>query len=239
MTPRTEFPSKTDGSVDWLAVAKEQPEHFYVKGEHEATVAKLLSIEEKAVRNLVPELVAKVPDQYLVLRKAGIQRLAKLRGYDRYEPDVQHAERGYVVARVMIHWTHGPVTGAVGDASFENTSKTGSLYLGPMACNRAFALAVRNYLQIDIVSSDELGGAGTEPPAEPVSDMGDLSPQGTLEKVAKQCGRSWENVKAGGIKYRSELEPESDPEKWNSFADVAPKDCMTLIVRMRAAAAKA
>ncbi len=230
---------RDDNTIDWRATILQHPEFFYVKYEHTAAVAKLLSIEEREVAALSPEQIAKVPDRYLVLRKAGVLHLAELRGYYGYEPDVQHAERGYVVAKVMINWK--PLegeeeisTGAIGDASFESTTKTGALYLGPMAFNRAFALCVRNFLQIDIVSSDELG-TNTSPESEPPRTADSVSPQGVLEKTAKEAGVTWEKLVQGGIKYREELK--SDPATWTGYDEtIPPPDCMVLIGHIKAKA---
>lgn len=216
------LPRKSDGTVDWRAVAMTVPSHFYVKAEHKETVARLLGKSIAEVRDLGPEDIVKVPDRYLVIRKAGILRLAEIRGYVSEIPDVQFASRDYVIVRSLITWTpfEGmPTTsGGVGEANPENTTRLGAAYLAATAENRATARNVRDYLQIDIVSSDELGKDGVEPeqaqfnsgsteaatsssgvqpaasPSAPSGPM-DLTPQGTLARAAAEGGFSFEDVK--------------------------------------------
>lgn len=248
--PAPSFPRKPDGKVDWRAVAMQQPAHFYVKDEHKGTVANLLQKPAAEIRNLGPEDLAKVPDKYLVMRKAGSLRLADLRGFVSEVPDVQFALRDYVIVRSLIQWTpfEGmPLTsGGVGEACPENCTELGAAYLAATAENRAFSRNVRDYLQIDIVSHDELGD-GVEPeinpsaiataPGTPAASSTpapsagpkDLTPQGTLQRTAEEAHFSFEDVKAAAQSRWDEdstalaANPafrrriENDPSSWTDF----------------------
>lgn len=268
----TTFPRRPDGSVDWLAVAFQCPEHFYVKKEHSETVAKLLGKPVDAIRDLGPEDIAKVPDRYLVIRKAGVLRLGRLRGYSSVLPDVKHVQRDYVVVQTWIDWLpfeNEPAkrTGGVGEANPENTTRLGAAYLAATAQNRAYARGVRDYLEIDIVSSDELGGPEQEPyrndtssasgsaggssTSAPVTDLG---PSGTLQRAAQSGGFSFDQVKQAAVTRwvedsaaiaKAEADKtdapirriENDPTDWATWSDVPPRDCLTLVQLIKAAEA--
>ena len=219
LSPSSTYPRKDDGSVNWRALVR--PEHLYVKREHEEKVAKLLNKPISALADLGPEDISKVPDKYLVIRKAGILELARLRGYEKAPPEVKHVQRDYVVVQVHIAWLPfegipAKVTGGVGEACPENCSKMGAAYLAATAENRAFSRAVRQFLEIDIVSSDELGD-GVAPEQEssrfggdssnattngPVSAM-DLGPSGSLQRAAANSRQrfTFEQIKDAAV-YR-------------------------------------
>ncbi len=232
---QTELPRKLDGSVNWRACVK--PEHLYVKKEHEATVAKKLNKPFAEIN------VTEVEDRYLVIRKAGIIELARLRGYESAPPEVKHVQRDYVVVQTHITWLPfegqpAKVTGGVGEAHFENTTKMGANYLAASAENRAFSRAVRQFLEIDIVSSDELGAQEVEPDTDAApASTNPFSPQGALSRTATETGFTFDVVKKGALsKYRDKIKGE--PEQWTKFEDISPLDCNTLIALLREAAAK-
>ncbi len=220
----TTFPRKPDGSVNWRALVR--PEHLYVKAEHKEAAARQLNKPIEAIRDLGPEDIAKLPDSMLVIRKAGILELARLRGYSSAIPEVQHAQRDYVIVRTLITWDPfegqpAKVTGGVGEACPENCTAMGAAYLAATAQNRAIARGVRDFLEIDIVCSDELGKSGVEPeqrvssvaggapttataasssPApEPGSSGGAVGPVPSLTKAAMQAGFSFINVKDAAL----------------------------------------
>jgi hypothetical protein len=254
---KPEWPRKPDGSVNWRALVR--PEHLYVKREFEPKVAEMLGKKSTDIANLLPEDIAKVPDRYLVIRKAGILELARLRGYSSAVPDVKHAARDYVVVQTLVSWLPfegQPVktNGGVGEAHHENTSRLGAFYLAAMAENRAFARAVRQFLEIDIVSSDELG-AGIEPEQNPsavqtaTSNINDMLPTGALAKAAHEGGFSFEQIKKAALSRWQEdsinvakdanfkRRIENDPTAWQDFKDIPARDCMSLITLIKAAKA--
>lgn len=257
----TELPRNADGSVNWRATVPAAA--LYVKKDLKEKAAKLLERPIEQIDTLTAEDVAKLPDSYLVIKKAGILELARKRGYSSAIPEVQSAMRDYVIVRMLITWDPfegqpTKVTGGIGDACAENTSQLGARYLGPVAANRAFSLAVRNFLEIDIVSSDELGDKGLTPEQESstvtVAPTLMVGPRSTLEKAAAEGGFTFEKVKNAAqarwtedSKTISEAEAsgkvgpkrriENDPAAWTTFADIPPRDCTTLIQLIRASIA--
>lgn len=267
-TPAITFPRKPDGSVNWRALVR--PECLYVKSEHKETVARLLNKPIEAIRDLGPEDIVKVPDRMLVIRKAGILELARLRGYTSAIPEVQHAQRDYVIVRTLVTWDPfegqpAKVTGGVGEACPENTTAMGAAYLAATAQNRAFARAVRDFLEIDIVCSDELGKDGMEPEsrastvagataasatvAAATEAPGGVGPVPSLTKAALSAGFSFINVKDAALARWHEdtkmiaTNPttkrriENDPKPWTNWSEVPPRDCLTLIQLIKAAEA--
>lgn len=268
-TSSASWPRRADGTVDWRKLVR--AEHLYVKGEHKEAAAKLLAKPVTELYNLTTEDIAKIPDRMLVIRKAGILELARLRGYTAAIPTVSFAQRDYVIVETLITWEPfegkaAKTTGGVGEANPENTSELGSRYLASNAQNRAFARAVRDYLEIDIVSSDELGKDGQEPEqksyrAESQTAASsnpaamDLTPQGTLTRHATEAGFSFEKVKqAAAARWKEDSDSlladptlaesptwrrriENDPAPWAAWQDVPPRDCHTLIALIKAAKA--
>lgn len=265
----TVFPRTPDGVVNWRSMLFAN--ELYVKNEHKDTVARLLGKPVEAIRDLTTEDVAKVDDRYLVVKKAGILRLARLRGYSSALPDVKHVQRDYVVVQTWVEWDAfdgkpGKRTGGVGEATPENTTQLGAAYLASTAQNRAFARAVRDFLEIDIVCSDELGRDGKQPEQEDSRAAGgvagqaaneplDLGPAGSLQRAARDSKRrfTFEEVKQAALsrwqedcdalatKPELEQDPkwkrriESDPNAWEKWGDIVPRDCLTLITLIKAA----
>jgi hypothetical protein len=111
----------------------------------------------------VPLSINGLDDRELLILLGGIKELAQIRGFTDVTYKVECPSNDYVIAICRITWipnyeTEGnEVTfSAIGDANLSNTSKFGKLYLGPIAENRAFVRAVRNFLKINIVGQDEV-----------------------------------------------------------------------------------
>ncbi len=246
-TPTYTLPRKSDGTPDWRSVLKS--EHLYIKKEHKAKVATELGLTPADLEDPLFDN-KRVNDRYLVIRKAGILELAALRGYRKAPPEVVHAQRDFVIVQTHITWLpfegqDEVVTGGVGEATPENTSKMGCAYLAASAENRAFSRAVRQFLKIDIVSSDELGGGDVAPESDAAptvsSVTNSVTPQGVLEKTAIEHKASFDSIKNAAIKRfvsdteeaktKPDLKPAftADPNTWMKWQDIAPPDCMTLI----------
>lgn len=107
-------------------------------------------------------------DKQLLILLDGIKYLADLRGYEYISYDIDsNVDRTTIACK--IQWTanyetefHSKISSGVGDASFQNTSGFGNLFLGPIAENRAFVRAVRNFLKIEILGKDEVDGVKME-----------------------------------------------------------------------------
>lgn len=244
----TTLPRKPDGTPHWRGCVK--PEHVYVKKGDEAKVATALGVTPQDIKEGKYD-TTRVEDKHLVIRKAGLIELARIRGYTSAAPEVKYASRDYVVVQTHIHWNAfegqpAVVTGGVGEASPDNTSSFMRVYLAAAAENRAFSRAVRQFLNIDIVSADELGGNGVEPEVDSGPLTASLTPQGVLQKTIEEAKTSFEKTKAASIgKFKHDQEQlakdpaykvafKADPSTWTKCEDISALDCMTLIELIKA-----
>lgn len=242
--PKPVYPRKPDGSINWRALV--QPQHVYVKKGDEPKVATALGVTPQDIKDGKYD-TTRVEDKYLVIRKAGLIELARIRGYYSALPEVKHSSRDYVVVQTHIHWKEFDgqdevSTGGVGEATPENTSQFMRAYLAAAAENRAFSRAVRQFLNIDIVSHEELGSNGVEPEADSGSSMStSWQPQDVLQKKVEEAKSSFEKMKAAAItKFKHDAEQlakdplykvafKTDPSVWTKYADITAIDCLTLI----------
>lgn len=242
--PKPIYPRKPDGTVNWRALV--QPAHVYVKKGDEAKVATILGVTPQDIKEGKYD-TTRVEDKYLVIRKAGLIELARIRGYFSAAPEVKYASRDYVVVQTHIHWKEFEgqdevVTGGVGEASPDNTSSFMRVYLAAAAENRAFSRAVRQFLNIDIVSADELGSGDVAPEVDSGSSVAStLTPQGVLQKTVEESKSSFEKMKLAAVsKFKFDADKlaadplykvafKSDPSIWTKYEDVSALDCMTLI----------
>tara|TARA_Y100000310_G_scaffold341514_1_gene440896 strand:+ start:3708 stop:4418 length:711 start_codon:yes stop_codon:yes gene_type:complete len=176
-----------DGLIDWRKMVK--PEHLVPNKDRTGEVD-----------------VTKLKDYQLIILLGGIKELAQIRGYAdvKYEVTAPHHE--YVVATCSITWIpnyetegRGVTFSAVGDASPRNTNSFASNFLGPIAENRAFVRCVRNFLKINIVGKEELGGADASSTSatntSTLTTDTSMDPRSMLQSVMNEKGVSFEKIK--------------------------------------------
>lgn len=220
--PKVDYIFNEDGFVDWRKMVKQE----YLVSNRQRT-------KETDVSNL--------EDKDLIILLGGIKELAQIRGYTNVRYDVKSPASDYVVATCSIDWipnyeTEGKAVtfSAIGDASPMNTSGFASVFLGPIAENRAFVRCVRNFLKINIVGQDELGGNGSRnaPPQQHASNheapSADFNPKELLASLMKQKGISMEQL-------RKKLENEGYESAANltSIEDIPTIKSFELIERLK------
>ncbi len=176
-----------DGLIDWRKMVK--PEHLVPNKDRTSETD-----------------VTKLKDYQLIILLGGIKELAQIRGFTDVKYEVVSPHHEYVAATCSISWipnyeTEGrEVTfSAIGDASPRNTNSFASNFLGPIAENRAFVRCVRNFLKINIVGKEELGGADAPPTATNTSmatSDTSMDPRSMLQAVMNEKGVSFEKLKA-------------------------------------------
>ena len=175
-----------DGLIDWRKMVK--PEHLVPNKDRTSETD-----------------VTKLKDYQLIILLGGIKELAQIRGYTDVKYDVVSPSSDYVVATCTISWkpnyeTEGEVVvfSAIGDASPHNTNSFARNFLGPNAENRAFVRCVRNFLKINIVGKEELGGAYASPVStngsSQISDTS-MDPRSMLQAVMNEKGVTLEKIK--------------------------------------------
>ena len=76
--PSPVYPRKPDGTINWRALV--QPAHVYVKKGDEAKVAAALGVTPQDIKEGKYD-TTRVEDKHLVIRKAGLIELARIRGW--------------------------------------------------------------------------------------------------------------------------------------------------------------
>ena len=152
-----------DGTVNWRAMIPNK--YLYINPDIVSNASRAQAFTNKYGKkpSEINLDVDKVEDKDLTILLGGIRYLANLRGMDKFTFNVKESRNDYSVIECNIDWIsnyenpgYGSSSG-VACASPQNTSQFVVHYLPEMASNRAFCRAVRNYLNIDIVSKEELG----------------------------------------------------------------------------------
>jgi len=172
--------------------------------------------------------VTKLKDYQLIILLGGIKELAQIRGYTDVHYDITSPASDYVAAVCRVHWIPNYETenkevvfSAIGDASPHNTNSFASNFLGPIAENRAFVRCVRNFLKINIVAKEELGGADAPRTTNASPTENFIDPRSILLSVMREKGVDFDKIKDKLLKedYKgaSELSSLEDIPKLKAF----------------------
>jgi hypothetical protein len=208
-----------DSTINWRAMVK--PEY--------------LVVNRDAFKNNPDALndidISTLPDSKLLILLAGIKELAQIRGYKGVEYEVIQARPDYVAVKCTIEWSANYETGnksikfsSLADAHWDNTHNFAKNFLMAIAENRAFVRAVRNFLKINIVGSDEIGGKNNSTIVESDSQSTQTSPSALLEKTMQDYGITFQQIKDGAIKKNI-----SGADSWSSIDDIPPLSVFTIV----------
>lgn len=144
----------TYGFVDWRAMIN--PKHVVL---NRNSVAKA-GLNYEALSDTDREkFLVEWPDEKKIIKLAGFKEVARLRGYSSVKNTVEQVGEK-VICHCTIEWImncDGYFTyTAAASASPANVAPEYSQALEAIACNRAFARAVRESLNIHVVSDEEL-----------------------------------------------------------------------------------
>ena len=178
-------------------------------------------------------------DNQLLIRLGGLKKLLRLRGFTSVGGYAENIREGYCHSAVTINFMPNFETNGeaieyteVANATEENTDGFGAKFLEAFAYNRAFARCIRNFLNINIVSSEELDRSNGKPKEsnEGTSTAG-FSPQDSLQNKATEKGyNTWPKF----VQRLRELWQDGSYKneaaaKWQSFKDIPAKDARVLI----------
>ena len=204
-----------DNLVDWRAMV---PKEFLVPNKQ------VFKGKE------VPTSIEGLKDNQLLLLLGAIKYLGQLRGIKDVKYTITSPSENYVVAICSITFIPNYETegreitfSAIGDAHPRNTNGFGQNYLGPIAENRAFVRCVRNFLKINIVSQEEIGG-----PQIPDNTPTDGISAVILKQTMEQHNIPFEKVKARLIE-----EKVSGAENFNSVDDIPVFLQFKLVARIK------
>lgn len=170
----------------------------------------------------VPTSIEGLEDNQLLILLGGIKQLCHTRGFRSVTYKLYAARPDYVMVGCKISWlpcyeNNNEVVEFEGlaDASLTNASGFGANFLAAIAENRAFVRAVRSFLRVNIVGSDEVSGSVPMPIEEsPVMDPTD--PRTMLQDKLNKKKRTLEDLKSK-LKGKPGFE---DVDSWNTINDI-------------------
>jgi len=174
-----------DGSVDWRKMVRK-----------EYLVANKQRTNETDVSNL--------EDKDLLILLGGIKELAQIRGFSKVSYNVVSANQEYFATSCTIEWLPNYETdnrivsfSALADAHQDNTYSFASNFLAATAENRAFVRCVRNFLKINVVGQEEMGGGQKTGKsfASASKPKADSNPSTLLQSIMTSKGIHFDTVK--------------------------------------------
>lgn len=208
-----------NGLIDWRKMI---PREFLVIQQD-----RLQKVQENLGKPIENIDILDVEDKDLLILLGGIKYLAKLRGFTSVKYNTNVTENN-TTAVCEITWkpnyeteNEAVVFSSVGDANLANTNGFASIYLGPIAENRAFTRCVRNFLNINIVGKEEI--------CESKGQNASLDPHNSLEAFLKN-----NNVNFEKLKNKLLIENEKNPKcnfkanDWNSIRDIPKSEILEI-----------
>ena len=213
-----EYVFNDDGSVDWRAMIGH--EHLFPNKNWFQQRSKDMPNSSEGLK-----------DEQLLIKLSGIKELARLRGFSDISYELAKCEQDHVA--VICRMTFIPNYETCGDptvfqdmanATLNNTYDFGQNFLETIACNRAFVRCVRNFLNVHIVGSDEIGPSAPKkssksPPGLSPQSMLDSHFDGEFEEFKSSLREFWQD----GV-YKN-----GDIKNWSSFSDIPIKDARVLL----------
>jgi hypothetical protein len=140
-----------DGFIDWKATIP--PAHLFPNKDRFI-----------AAKKEIPKTIEGLKDEEILIKISGLKWAARIRGYKSVEFIMDHIGEEKCVARCKIKWL-GNYETQMQEVDFEDVASTNyhncdgfaKMFLESIAANRAFSRCVRNFLNINIVSEEELG----------------------------------------------------------------------------------
>ena len=219
------------GFVDWRAMIS--PTQVYPNKEWFAK-------RDQPVPDETPEELAKLADNQLLVRLGGLKQLLKLRGFTNVSGYTDRMAEDYVTASVTIVFAPNFETDGkevsyteTANATCDNVDDFGLRYLETFAYNRAFARCIRNFLNIDICSDEEIGktNKGKAQSDNNAAATSGFSPQDSLQNKASERGlQDWNAFVVYLRKLWDDGSYKNDAAAgWKKFKDIPSKDARTLI----------
>lgn len=116
----------------------------------------------------VPDSTEGLPDNQCLVKIGGLIELMRLRGYSSLDQQIVNVDHGYVTAKCTIHWEPNfetnnlPVSFSwTANSNRDNCGDFMAHYQETQAQNRALSLCIRKFLNVNIVSDEELSKGQT------------------------------------------------------------------------------
>ena len=178
-------------------------------------------------------------DSQLLILLGGIKELANIRGYSKVEYKVFNCTQNHVAVSCKITWLPNFETSnnsvefeSLADAHLDNTKSFAKDFLMAIAENRAFVRAVRNFLRINILGSDELGDTKNQTVVHTESGTENAiaasHPANVLKEAMSKANISFEKIKETMTKEGVE-----EAASWSGVSDIPHKTIFSLIQRIK------
>ena len=217
--PPVDYVFNEDGSVNWRKMVRTE---FLVANKQRTQQTDVSQLE----------------DRDLLILLGGIKELAQIRGFTDVYYTVHTASQEYFSTTCTIEWVPNYETdnkvvsfSALADAHQDNTYSFASNFLAATAENRAFVRCVRNFLKINIVGQEEMGGGKqvfSQTTAKASAPKTDSDPTSLLQKVMDSKGVSFDMVKT---RLLDEDFPKAD--SFESTKDIPKTKTFELIARLK------
>jgi len=212
-----------NGKINWRAMV--DPKHLFPNKQYFERFDKE-----------IPKSIEGLNDAQLLIKLAGIKELAQLRGYSSVTHEVVKCEVDHVAVKCRIQWIanaedlHPIVFEDMANATIKNTSDFGTKFLETIAANRAFVRAVRNFLNIHVVGSDEIDSSNKKS-EDTEEDGGTPTPHSILISLAKKGGSdSFEKfLNVLRKMYKENIYKNENTKNWKNWSDIPVKDARILI----------
>jgi hypothetical protein len=218
-----------EGRVDWKQMI---PLKFLYVNNDPKNREKIEKKYGKAYSEINP-IIDNVADTDLIIMLAGINYILAFRGFNKVIYTIKESSPSYASVNCMIGFSPNFETenqyieySENACATPENTTNFARNYLVEMATNRAFCRAVRRFLNINIVSKEELGLLAEEP--SPVSAP--LNEQ-MVDKLQKMLAKS--NITFDQLKIKLINEKFEGAEKITKLSDLPKDKIFELIERIK------
>ena len=187
-SPSVDYVFNEDGSVNWRKMVRKE----YLVPNKQRTSETDVSLLE---------------DRDLLILLGGIKELAQIRGFSQVSYNVVSANQEYFATSCSIKWlpnyetNNEPVSfSALADAHVDNTYSFASNFLAATAENRAFVRCVRNFLKINVVGQEEMGGGSTKSSTathkKAAESKAGSNPSQLLEKIMESKNISFDSIKS-------------------------------------------
>jgi hypothetical protein len=186
VNPPIDYVFNEDGSVNWRKMVRKE---FLVANKQRTNETDVSVLE----------------DRDLLILLGGIKELAQIRGFSKVSYNVVSANQEYFATSCTIEWLPNYETdnrivsfSALADAHQDNTYSFASNFLAATAENRAFVRCVRNFLKINVVGQEEMGGgqkAGKSFAAATFKPKADSNPSTLLQSIMTSKGIHFDTVK--------------------------------------------
>ena len=214
-----------DGSIDWRAMIGDS--HLFPNRDW-----------FKSRNQVMPSSIEGLKDHQLLIKLSGIKELARLRGFSDVSFFTEKCSEEHVAVSCTITFMPNYETGGetvrfqdMANATINNTSDFGQIFLETIACNRAFVRCVRNFLNVHIVGDDEINKNNGKS-KQVIETAPTLSPDSILATNAanKLNCHTFEDFKQVlRVWWKEDRYKNKDASTWAGWSDVPAPEARVLL----------